>query len=125
MNALTQHYIRKAALEVKAHNPAADVYVPEEPEWKDVVDAKTLSLLSECSSESTAELYADVFEVLGQRRSEIIFRAADAWAAINRGWQHDANEARKDELAALGADVLRMVTEDLRKFAEFELEREK
>lgn len=125
MNALTQHYIRKAALEVKAHNPMSNVYVPEEPEWKDVVDAKTLSLLYECSSESTAELYADVFEVLDQRRSEIIFRAADAWAAINRRWQHDAKEARKDELAALGAEVLRMVTEDLRKFAEFELEREK
>lgn len=123
MNALTQHHIRKAALEVKAHNPMSNVYVPEEPDWQDVVDAKTHWLLDECGRERMAELYADAFEALMQRRGEIINRTADAWAAINRRCL-DA-QARKDELAALGADVLRIVTEDLRKVAEFELEREK
>lgn len=122
MNALTLHHLRKAALEIKSHNPASDVFVPDAPDWDDVLDAKTNALLAECSRERMAELYADAFEVLMQRRGELVMRVADTWAAINLRWP-DAN-ARKDELAALGADVLRLVTEELRAVAKFELERE-
>lgn len=119
MNALTQHYIRQAALEVQAHNPMANVFVPEEPEWQEVVDAKAMQLLADCSRLDMSRLYAESFEVLMGKRAEILQRASDTWAAINRRWP-DA-EARRNELAALGAEVLRLVTEELRVVAEYEL----
>lgn len=123
MNALTQHHIRKAALDVKAHNPLADVFVPEEPDWQDVLNAQAYLLLRDCAEQDQCESIVNDFEILLEQRAELVRRTADAWAAIRRRWPDAV--ARRDELAALGADLLRLVMADLRKVAEFELEREK
>ena len=124
MNALTQYHIRQAALEAQLFNPMANVFVPDEPDWKDVVDAKVCVLLNDCARRSDmAALYADSHEVLLQRTAEILHRTGEAYAAMQRRWSDD--KARKDELAALGADLLRIVMEDLRGVAVYELERER
>ena len=122
MNALTQHYIRKAALEVSAHNQAANVYVPEEPDYADVVSEKTRKMLIECTSQAKAEYLVNDYELILEAQAEIVSRVAEAFYAIGtRSW--DA-ESRKDEMAALGADILRIVFYRMEAVAIRELERE-
>ena len=122
MKALTTYHIRKAALEVQAFNPAAEVYIPDEPSWEDVIDDATKAALLDCHREQSAKEAADGFEALLERRAEILNLTANAYAAMKRRWPD--NEARRDELCALGADVLRICMEEMRNIAVFELERE-
>lgn len=122
MNALTQHHIRKAALEVKAYNPLANVFVPEEPDWQDVVNTQAILLMRDCAEQETAERMTNGFELLLERRAQIVQCVADAYAAIQRRWPEP--DARRDELCALGAEILRIVMDELRGVAEFKLNRE-
>lgn len=122
MNTLTQHYIRKAALEFRAHNQAANVYVPEEPDYADVVSEKTRQMLIECTSQAKAEYLVNDYELILEAQAEIVSRVAEAFYAIGtRSW--DA-ESCKDEMAALGADILRIVFLRMERVALIELERE-
>ena len=122
MNALTQHYIRKAAMEVKANNPAVDVYVPEAPDYAEVVAEKARQMLIECTSQAKAEYLVNDYELILEAQAEIVSRVAEAFYAIGtRSW--DA-ESRKDEMAALGADILRIMFLRMERVALIELERE-
>ena len=122
MNPLTTHYIRQAALEVAAHNPAANVFVPEAPDFSEVVAEKAHQMLIECADLATAERVVNDHEMILEQQGQIVARVAEALHAIaTRSW--DA-EARKNEMAALGADVLRIVFDCMEAAALRELERE-
>lgn len=122
MNPLTTHYIRKTALEIKAHNPAANVFVPEAPDFGEVVAEKARQMLVECSDLATAERMVNDHEMILEQQGQIVARVAEALHAIaTRSW--DA-EARKNEMSALGADVLRIVFDRMEAVAIRELERE-
>lgn len=122
MNPLTTHYIRKAAIEVAAHNPAVDVYIPEAPDFGEVVAEKARQMLIECADLATAERLVNDHEMILEQQGQIVARVAESLHAIaTRSW--DA-EARKNEMAALGADILRIVFDRMEAVAIQELERE-
>ena len=122
MNPLTTHYIRKAALEVAAHNPAVDVYIPEAPDFGEVVAEKARQMLIECSDLATAERLVSDHEMILEQQGQIVARVAETLHAIaTRSWDQ---EARKNEMAALGADILRVVFDRMEAVAIRELERE-
>lgn len=122
MNALEIYHIRKAALEVRAHNPASTVFVPEAPDYAEVVAEKARQMLIECTDLIKAERMVNDYELILEDQGKIVARVAEAFHAIaTRSW--DA-EARKDALAALGADVLRIVFDRMEAVALRELERE-
>ena len=122
MNALTTHYIRKAALEVRAHNPALDVYIPEEPEYAEVVAEKAKQMLIACTDVAKADQLVNDYELILEQQGQIVARVAETLNAITiRSWEP---EARRNELAALGADILRIVFERVEGVAIIELERE-
>lgn len=122
MNPLTTHYIRKAALEFAAHNPAANVFVPEAPDFGEVVAEKARQMLIECADLATAERLVNDHEMILEQQSQIVARVAEALHAIaTRSWDQ---EARKNEMAALGADILRIVFDHMEAVAIRELERE-
>lgn len=122
MNPLTTHYIRKAALEVAAHNPAANVFIPEAPDFGEVVAEKARQMLIECADLATAERLVNDHEMILEQQGQIVARVAEALHAIaTRSWDQ---EARKNEMAALGADILRIVFDRMEAVAIQELERE-
>lgn len=122
MNPLTTHYIRKAALEVAAHNPAAIVFVPEAPDFGEVVAEKARQMLIECTDLVTAERLVNDHEMILEQQGQIVARVAETLHAIaTRSWDQ---EARKNEMAALGADILRIVFDRMEAVAIRELERE-
>lgn len=122
MNPLTTHYIRKAALEVAAHNPAVDVYIPEATDFGEVVAEKARQMLIECADLATAERLVNDHEMILEQQGQIVARVAEALHAIaTRSWDQ---EARKNEMAALGADILRIVFDRMEAVAILELERE-
>ncbi len=122
MNPLTTHYIRKAALEVAAHNPAVDVYIPEAPDFGEVVAEKARQMLIECADLATAERLVSDHEMILEQQGQIVARVAETLHAIaTRSWDQ---EARKNEMAALGADILRVVFDRMEAVAIRELERE-
>ncbi len=121
MNALTQHYIRKAALELRAHGNRLDVFVPEEPDYQEVVAEMARQMMIQCTKRKQAQRMADD-ELILEQQGQIIARVAETFNAIaTRSW--DA-ESRKDEMAALGADILRIVFTRIEAVAARELERE-
>ena len=123
MSALTSHIIRKAALDVQAHNPLANVHVPEEPEWSDVIDAKTDALMTDCADKGTAEFYAIGHEFCYADPGAILHRIAEAYAASrSRNWDQ---EGRKNEMAAMGEDITRMAVQWMHGVAKYEMERER
>lgn len=122
MNALALYHIRKAALEVRAHNPASTVYVPEATDYAEVVAEKTRQMLVECTDLINAERMADDYELILEDQGNIIARVAETMHSIaTRSWD---SEARKNEMAALGADILRIVFDRMEAVAIRELERE-
>jgi len=122
MNALAQHYIRKAALEVKAHNPASTVFVPEEPDYAEVVAELARQMLISCTDLSRADRAVNDYEVILEQQGQIIARVAEAFNAVTtRSWD---DKSRKDEMAALGADILRIVFSRFEAISIIELERE-
>ena len=121
MNALTQHNIRKAALELRAHGNRLDVFVPEEPDYQEVVAEMARQMMIQCTKRKQAQRMADD-ELILEQQGQIIARVAETFNAIaTRSW--DA-ESRKDEMAALGADILRIVFTRIEAVAARELERE-
>ncbi len=121
MNALTQHYIRKAALELRAHGNRLDVFVPEGPDYQEVVAEMARQMMIQCTKRKQAQRMADD-ELILEQQGQIIARVAETFNAIaTRSW--DA-ESRKDEMAALGADILRIVFARIEAVAARELERE-
>lgn len=107
LDALTRYYIRRAALDVMTYNPAANIYVPEEPDHKEVVDQLTTQMLKRCANKHVAEQYN---ELLIEDLTDIIHRVGQAFASLSQ-----------NELQALGADILFLVSKRMKEQAEKEL----
>ena len=122
MNALETFHKRREAQAVGAFNPAAHVRIPEEPDFNEVVAERARQLLIECTDTAKAETLINDWELLLQQQGEILSRTAETFYAIGtRSW---CTEERKDELAALGADLLRIVFERIEEVARCELNKE-
>lgn len=121
MDAYEEHSTRRAALSILAVNPLARVYVPEAQDQMDVLRALSTAIFMECTEEKRAQEMAHDYEVLSCPAA-LIRRVAEAFAASRvHSWDE---HGRKEAQAALGADVIRIVYQQIQEVAARQLEKE-
>jgi hypothetical protein len=117
MDALTRYYVRRAALEMMQHRPSLNVYVPDEPEEKDVVKEQTLNLLKQCENHLLAGEIIFDHELLINDMTEILWEVGKAYASFQR---HEVIAA--SAMALLGARITEIVKLRLEQVARWQYE---